>query len=613
MAHISAKNDRPVYFPNTYHFFCFPGSTIPCQDGSSKKETKKKAKRRLSFASEDEQVEIKAENPPGDKKTKETSAMSEDEAERLVKEMMKGSGSKAADAEDSDSASEKGDENSSESESEEEDKSEEAEESDDEKESSSDDKSGSDAETLKPDESSSEEQEPEESDVDSDEETVKAKEKPQVVSKKPEKAVGTRKKVASDSEASDSEVSEEEPEVTKKAVKKENQKISKKDKHGKKEDEKSNPKKKDASEKNNKAVTKCETSSKEKKRGREEDGKKAKNVETKRSKDKQGKKEPESKLEVAEAKLGKSATTPSSSTTTSPTSATASADSSSDDKINSSTHHKEYLRYRRWIRNGKRFPTVLGSRLTSEDGRAKLFVDWVKCGGDVDAIICKHEASLSESRQSQVKYGFRSERWLNEKYGEEKAKRIMGRKVNLGLLIPDPEEPEDNLYFCLIDIDLKNINELKRVTSLEAKGQVSEEMIKAFTEAGGCLDSGALKGEMGNKEGMTKAITFMGSVGKVGDAKSKGKNKRGKGASKDPDQPGEAKEVKAETPQAKARALITKVLKDANTCRLGLGNALFLSRDVSACRFMFIDIGLCLCLCGCVKKASTFYASTGFR
>ena len=99
----------------------------------------------------------------------------------------------------------------------------------------------------------------------------------------------------------------------------------------------------------------------------------------------------------------------------------------------------------------------------------------------------------------------------------------MGRKVNLGLLIPDPEEPEDNLYFCLIDIDLKNINELKRVTSLEAKGQVSEEMIKAFTEAGGCLDSGALKGEMGNKEGMTKAITFMGSVGKVGDAKSKGK------------------------------------------------------------------------------------------
>ena len=412
--------------------------------------------------------------------------MSEDEAERLVKEMMKGSGSKAADAEASDSASEKGDENSSESESEEEDKSEESEESDDEKESSSDDKSESDAETLKPDESSSEEQEPEESDVDSDEETVKAKEKPQVVSKKPEKAVGTRKKVASDSEASDSEGSEEEPEVTKKAVKKENEKKSKKDKHGKKEDEKSKPKKKDASEKNDKAVIKCETSTKEKKRGREEDGKKAKNVETKRSKDKQGKKEPESKLEVAEAKLGKSATTPSSSsTTTSPTSATASADSSSDDKINSSTHHKEYLRYRRWIRNGKRFPTVLGSRLTSEDGRAKLFVDWVKCGGDVDAIICKHEASLSESRQSQVKYGFRSERWLNEKYGEEKAKRIMGRKVNLGLLIPDPEEPEDNLYFCLIDIDLKNINELKRVTSLEAKGQVSEEMIKAFTEAGG--------------------------------------------------------------------------------------------------------------------------------
>ena len=205
----------------------------------------------------------------------------------------------------------------------------------------------------------------------------------------------------------------------------------------------------------------------------------------------------------------------------------------------------------------------------------------------MDAIICKHEASLSESRKSQIKYGFRSEKWLNEKYGEEKAKRIMGRKVNLGLLIPDPEEPEDNLYFCLIDIDLKNINELKRVTSLEAKGQVSEEMIKAFTEAGGCLDSGSLKGEMGNKEGMAKAINFMGSGANVGDGKSKGKKKQSSKATKDTETEN-AKEVKAETPQAKAKALITKVLKDANTCRLGLGKGLLSSSDVSFCRCMCI-------------------------
>ena len=300
---------------------------------------------------------------------------------------------------------------------------------------------------------------------------------------------------------------------------------------------------------------------KEKKRPRDKAaGKSDEKVTAKRSKEKvveNGTGSDASKLAVVEANLAKTAA---------PTSDSASSNDL--EKINSSTHHKEYLRYRRWIRNGKRFPTVLGSRLTTEEGRASLFVDCVKCGGNVDSIICKHEQSLTESRSSQVTYGFRSEKWLIEKHGEEKAKRIVGRKTNLGLLIPDPEEPEDNLYFCLIDIDLKNINELKRVTSLEAKGQVSAEMVKAFTDAGGVLDGSALKGDMSGKEGMNKAVSFMGSVGKAGQGLT-GKATRKNGKTKGNTEKAEAKEVKAETPQSKAKTLITKVLKDANTCRPG--------------------------------------------
>ena len=252
-----------------------------------------------------------------------------------------------------------------------------------------------------------------------------------------------------------------------------------------------------------------------------------------------------SKLEPAEAKLGKT-----------------DGKESDKDLINSNTHHKEYLRYKRWIKNGKRFPVVLGSRLTTEEGRANLFVDYVKCGGNVDEIVARHEQSLTESQKSSVKYGFRSEKWLEDKYGCEKAKRIMAKKVSLGLTIADPEEPEDSLYFCLIDIDVKNINEFKKVTSLEAKGQISPEMLTAFTEAGGVLDPTKVKGGMSSQAGMTKALEFMkqpsGSSGKA-------KNKKGRTAAKEP--AGDKDQVKAETPQDKAKNLITKVLKDANTCR----------------------------------------------
>ena len=581
------------------------------QAASTEKHTKSKKnkpKRKLTFEEVDKVHEIEAENPAGhgDKngksKTKKPAGdtMSDQEALKIVDDMYKGSSITMG---DSDSASahgddgDEGDDSNSDGDSssacENGDKEKEG---DDESEEEPDDVAASDPESSsvseesEDDTSDSEPETPKEyyndsssTDQDSDESETEEEIKPaKMLSKGNKKAKDesqTSKKKAKKVETDQSDASgDEEPEVTqknKKAVStcEKNKKATNNDSKGSKtkvskSDTKDGNKEVKGDAKKEKKSSKGDTNDKndakdiekEKPGRKEKDGKKEKKDKERKSKTTEhSKKDAEvaqasSKLAIPEGKMASEAT------------AEAPAAEDGDEKINSSTHHKEYLRYRRWIKNGKRFPTVLGTRLTTEDGRAKLFVDWVKCNGDVDAIICKHEQSLSESKSSQIKYGFRSERWLVEKHGEEKAKRIVGRKTALGLLIPDPEEPEDNLYFCLIDIDLKNINELKRVTSLEAKGQVSAEMIKAFTDAGGCLDQGSLKmGELGSKDGMAKAITMMGNGISTGDQKKKPK----KGTQEKDTNP-EAKKVTAETPQSKAKTLITKVLKDANTCRLGI-------------------------------------------
>ena len=140
---------------------------------------------------------------------------------------------------------------------------------------------------------------------------------------------------------------------------------------------------------------------------------------------------------------------------------------------------------------------------------------------------------------------------MQDQYGDDKAKRIMAKKVSLGLTIADPEEPEDCLYFCLIDIDVKNINEFKKVTSLEAKGMISPEMLTAFTEAGGVMDPTKVKGDMSSQAGMTKALQFMNMPSSDGKSnnksqiqegeRSKGNNRRQRpGESRD--SPGQSKE-----------------------------------------------------------------------
>ena len=100
---------------------------------------------------------------------------------------------------------------------------------------------------------------------------------------------------------------------------------------------------------------------------------------------------------------------------------------------NSVSHHKEWLRFDRWYKNKKRFPSALASRLNSEEGRNKLFHDYVEAGGNVDEILLKHEQELVESQKRKIKYGFRTEKWLRETHGDAKAERIMQRKKGLGL------------------------------------------------------------------------------------------------------------------------------------------------------------------------------------
>jgi len=53
-------------------------------------------------------------------------------------------------------------------------------------------------------------------------------------------------------------------------------------------------------------------------------------------------------------------------------------------------------------------------------------------------------------------------------------------------LIQDPELPDDEeekLYFTMINLDLSNVSELKRLTKLEMEGCIDEEGLKEFTKA----------------------------------------------------------------------------------------------------------------------------------
>ncbi|CAK9079159.1 unnamed protein product, partial [Durusdinium trenchii] len=247
-------------------------------------------------------------------------------------------------------------------------------------------------------------------------------------------------------------------------------------------------------------------------------------------------------------------------------------------EINSSSKRKEYMRFSRWCKNKKRFPTKLVAAINSSEGRAKLFEEYVKCDGDVSQILLRHEQSLREATRSELKWGFRGEKWLVDRHGQKKADKLMEKKRALGLHIQDPELPDDKderLFFTLISLDVANISEFSRLTRLEMEGQIDEEGLREFVKGGGVLDpnSGLKITDFAGAIGADKLMSTMAIA-----PETKRKNKRkGKGEEEQRKSDDDVKEafihfihtetVVPETPLQKATSLLTKVLKDVSDCR----------------------------------------------
>ncbi|CAK9026587.1 Uncharacterized protein SCF082_LOCUS17564 [Durusdinium trenchii] len=126
--------------------------------------------------------------------------------------------------------------------------------------------------------------------------------------------------------------------------------------------------------------------------------------------------------------------------------------------------------FKRWINNKKKCPAKIIAACKNEETRNQIFNDYVELG---------------RKNTSQVEARF-------------------------NLTIQDPEFPDDEgelLYWVLVEFNLDDIKELKRITQLELQGSLDPEGVKAFVE------------------------------------------------------------VTADTPIEKAQALVNRILKDINSCR----------------------------------------------
>ena len=68
-----------------------------------------------------------------------------------------------------------------------------------------------------------------------------------------------------------------------------------------------------------------------------------------------------------------------------------------------------------------------------QDSRDKLFEDYVQLGGDVEEMVVKFEARHTDTKQSKTRWGFRPEKWVQDRHGDRKAKMIIDKKTALGL------------------------------------------------------------------------------------------------------------------------------------------------------------------------------------
>ncbi|CAK9026640.1 Uncharacterized protein SCF082_LOCUS17588 [Durusdinium trenchii] len=186
--------------------------------------------------------------------------------------------------------------------------------------------------------------------------------------------------------------------------------------------------------------------------------------------------------------------------------------------------------FKRWINNKKKCPAKIIAACKNEETRNQIFNDYVELG---------------RKNTSQVEARF-------------------------NLTIQDPEFPDDEgelLYWVLVEFNLDDIKELKRITQLELQGSLDPEGVKAFVEAGGCLDGSqhlSLK-DMAGKSGMKSLENA--TIGMKGKVKKPKGPKRTNGNTEDKEQDPNAKKVTADTPIEKAQALVNRILKDINSCR----------------------------------------------
>lgn len=180
--------------------------------------------------------------------------------------------------------------------------------------------------------------------------------------------------------------------------------------------------------------------------------------------------------------------------------------------INSSTHRTEYARWCRLVENKKRLPAQLVAACGTEEGRKNLFRDYVKLGGDLKQLVVKHQQTLRESTASEVRWGFKGEKWILDTHGDRKGKKLIERKKKLNLnlgcspasnptaffspqspvrlrTIPDPEMPDDpdeKLYFTLVGLDITNVSEYSKLTRMEMEGCIDEAGLQEFVKARAC-------------------------------------------------------------------------------------------------------------------------------
>ena len=176
-----------------------------------------------------------------------------------------------------------------------------------------------------------------------------------------------------------------------------------------------------------------------------------------------------------------------------------------------------------------------------QDARQNLFEEFLKNDRDVAKVEAHFQQKLEETQRTQVRYGFRNDQWLIKHHGQRKAEKIMKRKSGLGLplgsqqvkgwwwkkiispgplkvtkaltifgptqpsptrpatssnvssskqpgdvrTIPDPEfpgEPDELLYFVMVELNMDDIKELRRATALEMQGSLDQDGLKAFVE-----------------------------------------------------------------------------------------------------------------------------------